>query len=544
MTAVPAAPNFEDVEAFDLRHRSSLEYIKKLQETCVTTLGIPESIIKATRRSGQLDITEHFYKNTLQRDNALLASSPGINVTTLALWSGDVEEKDWGADGCGEETAPRPDPQYPARRNATDDEADRGCRREDGCHPWIDLLSDTCTFSFSQMSYNYGLGGGADYIRLFIVVHTPQLFRIDAADLPPFILALDTCPGRLHRRPEGVPTLLTRGPVPVPIRNSAFHGLPACVPERASIPRAFPVRARIASERRRGGISCGITVPSSSVPSARIRIYPTQSAAIATANLRARACASFAAPNYQGAGVCLPSPCARALEFCAWRLPKCLRVGNANAVFSAWGMRRPLVILFPHPCPAAALSLRVVSHFSCGGHVDVRRRVGVYAFIHLPACGRAHPVDAWGSTLPVDYLAIRVFFLFQLDREACTPPRVTPSRATRIGKIRDAVYIPPWRCSLRRDLLCEDRGGDTISLRVRVPSPDVLSAAPRVVWSLGICFSEMRMAYGLRLDGRRVMLARRGGASFPFLYHPSACVTVSFLPSFFSLPLFRIFAPS
>ncbi|KAJ7774022.1 hypothetical protein B0H16DRAFT_1510773, partial [Mycena metata] len=165
----------------------------------------------------------------------------------------------------------------------------------------------------------------------------------------------------------------------------------------------------------------------------------------------------------QGAGVRLPSP-----------LPKSLRVGNANAVFSAWGMRRPLVILFPHPCPAAALSLRVVSHFSCGGHVDVRRRVGVYAFIHLP-----HPVDAWGSTLP-NFLSFSA-----------------RSRGMHAAPRHPIACNWNWQDSGRR-----------------LHPTSALQLAPR----------------STLLDGRRVMLARRGGASFPLLYHPSTCVTVSFLP--------------
>ncbi|KAF8217136.1 hypothetical protein K438DRAFT_411856 [Mycena galopus ATCC 62051] len=73
MKAVAAAPNFKDVEAFDSRHKASLEYVKKLKETCVTMLGIPEDIMESTPRSVQLDTTEHFYKNTLRDEDALLA---------------------------------------------------------------------------------------------------------------------------------------------------------------------------------------------------------------------------------------------------------------------------------------------------------------------------------------------------------------------------------------------------------------------------------------------------------------------------------------
>ena len=72
MIAVAASPNFEDVETFEFRHKSSIEYAKKLKEICITMLGISEKTIKATCRSVELDASERFYKDSLRNEDALL----------------------------------------------------------------------------------------------------------------------------------------------------------------------------------------------------------------------------------------------------------------------------------------------------------------------------------------------------------------------------------------------------------------------------------------------------------------------------------------
>ncbi|KAF8145103.1 hypothetical protein K438DRAFT_1992151 [Mycena galopus ATCC 62051] len=73
MNAVASSPNFADIETFEFRHKSSIEYVKKLKEICITMLGIPESTIKTTPRSVQLDTSERFYKDCLRNEDALLA---------------------------------------------------------------------------------------------------------------------------------------------------------------------------------------------------------------------------------------------------------------------------------------------------------------------------------------------------------------------------------------------------------------------------------------------------------------------------------------
>ncbi|KAF8153715.1 hypothetical protein K438DRAFT_1987423 [Mycena galopus ATCC 62051] len=72
MNAVAASPNFADVETFEFRHKSSLEYVTKLKETCSTLLGIPETTMKTTPRSVELDASERFYKDSLRNEDALL----------------------------------------------------------------------------------------------------------------------------------------------------------------------------------------------------------------------------------------------------------------------------------------------------------------------------------------------------------------------------------------------------------------------------------------------------------------------------------------
>jgi thiaminase len=72
MTAVAATPNFKDLETFEFRHNSSIEYIAKLKEICITMLGISESTLESTPRSVQLDASERFYKDSLRNEDALL----------------------------------------------------------------------------------------------------------------------------------------------------------------------------------------------------------------------------------------------------------------------------------------------------------------------------------------------------------------------------------------------------------------------------------------------------------------------------------------
>jgi thiaminase len=71
MTAVAGSSNFEDVETFEFRHKSSIESVKTLKEICITMLGIPESTIETTPQSAELDAIKRFYKDALRNEDAL-----------------------------------------------------------------------------------------------------------------------------------------------------------------------------------------------------------------------------------------------------------------------------------------------------------------------------------------------------------------------------------------------------------------------------------------------------------------------------------------
>ncbi|KIK17688.1 hypothetical protein PISMIDRAFT_24847 [Pisolithus microcarpus 441] len=66
MIAAGNAHDFEEVRAFDARHKKSLQYVDNLKTICITKLGIPTSIIEATPRSDELKTSERFYKVALQ----------------------------------------------------------------------------------------------------------------------------------------------------------------------------------------------------------------------------------------------------------------------------------------------------------------------------------------------------------------------------------------------------------------------------------------------------------------------------------------------
>ncbi|KAF8149743.1 hypothetical protein K438DRAFT_1779223 [Mycena galopus ATCC 62051] len=93
MNAVASSPNFADIETFEFRHKSSIEYVKKLKEICITMLGIPESTIKNTPRSVQLDTSERFYKDCLRNEDALLAYYVVLLPCVLTYWR--IAERLW-----------------------------------------------------------------------------------------------------------------------------------------------------------------------------------------------------------------------------------------------------------------------------------------------------------------------------------------------------------------------------------------------------------------------------------------------------------------
>ncbi|KAJ7796428.1 hypothetical protein B0H14DRAFT_3158061 [Mycena olivaceomarginata] len=86
MMAVAASPEYEALEIFSVRHKSSLEYVEKLKEICITMLGIPESTINATPRSVELDASECFYMACLRKEDALLGYYVVLLPCVLTYW--------------------------------------------------------------------------------------------------------------------------------------------------------------------------------------------------------------------------------------------------------------------------------------------------------------------------------------------------------------------------------------------------------------------------------------------------------------------------
>ncbi|KAJ7885565.1 hypothetical protein B0H14DRAFT_1346388 [Mycena olivaceomarginata] len=86
MMAVAAAPDFDDVEVFEIRHKSSLEYVTSSKEICITMLGIPETAIKTTPRSVELDAIDDHDKASLRTEDALLAYYVVLLPCILTYW--------------------------------------------------------------------------------------------------------------------------------------------------------------------------------------------------------------------------------------------------------------------------------------------------------------------------------------------------------------------------------------------------------------------------------------------------------------------------
>ncbi|KAF8201902.1 hypothetical protein K438DRAFT_1758169 [Mycena galopus ATCC 62051] len=90
-TASLGLPILHDyIETFEFHHKSSIEYVKKLKEICITMLGIPESTVNTLNtppRSAELDAREHFYKVALgNEEKALLGYYVVLLPCILTYW--------------------------------------------------------------------------------------------------------------------------------------------------------------------------------------------------------------------------------------------------------------------------------------------------------------------------------------------------------------------------------------------------------------------------------------------------------------------------
>ncbi|KAF8136871.1 hypothetical protein K438DRAFT_1786440 [Mycena galopus ATCC 62051] len=86
MMAFAASPSIEDIKDFGVRHKSSLKYVENLEKICSSMLGIPESTMNTIPRSVELDASEHFYKDSLRNEDALLGYYIVLLPCVLTYW--------------------------------------------------------------------------------------------------------------------------------------------------------------------------------------------------------------------------------------------------------------------------------------------------------------------------------------------------------------------------------------------------------------------------------------------------------------------------
>ena len=66
MATAYQAPNFEDIENFNFRNSSSLEYVTKSEETLISMLGVPKKSIYGTPRNKTIDASQDHYLTSVQ----------------------------------------------------------------------------------------------------------------------------------------------------------------------------------------------------------------------------------------------------------------------------------------------------------------------------------------------------------------------------------------------------------------------------------------------------------------------------------------------
>ncbi|KAF8153689.1 hypothetical protein K438DRAFT_362417 [Mycena galopus ATCC 62051] len=72
MIGVGTTFDFKKVNSFGVRHDKSLLYVATAKNTCITTLGIPESTVEAIKPSDELKATNDFYKKSLRIEDGEL----------------------------------------------------------------------------------------------------------------------------------------------------------------------------------------------------------------------------------------------------------------------------------------------------------------------------------------------------------------------------------------------------------------------------------------------------------------------------------------
>ncbi|KAJ7039977.1 hypothetical protein C8F04DRAFT_1391981 [Mycena alexandri] len=86
MAAAAWSDSFTDIKNFLPRHMSSLEYVRKSKEILISMLGVPEDIIDTTPRSKNLDASEKFYRDSIQKEDAFFAYYIVLLPCVLSYW--------------------------------------------------------------------------------------------------------------------------------------------------------------------------------------------------------------------------------------------------------------------------------------------------------------------------------------------------------------------------------------------------------------------------------------------------------------------------
>ncbi|KAF7306280.1 Heme oxygenase-like protein [Mycena indigotica] len=81
-----ASSDYAQVEAFGFRHKSSMEYVKNLEDVCTTLLGITDETMKATQPSVQVETTQNFYTDCLRNKDPVLGYYVVLLPCVLCYW--------------------------------------------------------------------------------------------------------------------------------------------------------------------------------------------------------------------------------------------------------------------------------------------------------------------------------------------------------------------------------------------------------------------------------------------------------------------------
>ncbi|KAK7050657.1 heme oxygenase-like protein [Favolaschia claudopus] len=86
MISAAGTHDFDAMKGFEFRHKSSIEYVTSLEETCTTMLGITKSMIDETKRSSAIKTSENYYMTTLRSNNPVLGYYVVLLPCILTYW--------------------------------------------------------------------------------------------------------------------------------------------------------------------------------------------------------------------------------------------------------------------------------------------------------------------------------------------------------------------------------------------------------------------------------------------------------------------------